>query len=95
MYGLQQEPLRDLASMVGGALALGRLHAVRSENPLLADLLDESRVSPGDGSFQVEMALPLVTLADHLGECARHPRANALAPCSPCWKPATAAFRSK
>jgi hypothetical protein len=66
--------------MVGGALALGRLQAVRSDNPMLADLLDESRVIPGDSSFQVEMALPLVTLADQLGECARRPRASASAP---------------
>jgi len=80
VYGAQQEPLRDLASMVGGALALGRLQAVRSENPLLADLLDESRVIPGEGSFQVEMALPLVALGDQLGECARHPRGNAPPP---------------
>jgi hypothetical protein len=80
VYGEQQEPLRDLASMVGGALALGRLHAVRSENPVLADLLDESRVIPGDGSFQVEMALPLGTLAEQLGECARSARAAAPAP---------------
>jgi hypothetical protein len=80
VYGPEQEPLRDLASMVGGALALGRLHAVRSEDPMLAELLDESRVIPGDGSFQVEMALPLVALADQLGECARQPRANAPIP---------------
>lgn len=80
VYGPQQEPLRDLASMVGGALALGRLHAVRSENPMLAELLDESRVIPGDGSFQVEMALPLAALADQLGECARQPQASPLAP---------------
>jgi hypothetical protein len=43
---------------------------------MLADLLDESRVIPGDGSFQVEMALPLATLADQLGECARQPQAS-------------------
>lgn len=71
VYGAEQPLLSDLASAIGGAFALGRLHAAREDNPLLADLLDRSRVIPGDGSFQVEMALPLDTIAEQLGECAR------------------------
>jgi hypothetical protein len=71
VVGSQQEELEDLARVIGGAFALGRLHAVRSDQPVLAELLDESRVIPGDGSFQLEMALPLATIAEQLGECAR------------------------
>lgn len=71
VYGAEQPLLSDLASSIGGAFALGRLHAAREDNPVLADLLDQSRVIPGDGSFQVEMALPLDTIAAQLGECAR------------------------
>jgi hypothetical protein len=71
VYGAEQPLLSDLAGSIGGALALGRLHAVRAENPVLADLLDQSRVIRGDGSFQVEMALPLDTLAEQLGQCAQ------------------------
>ncbi|MEY4547680.1 MAG: hypothetical protein RL685_3875 [Pseudomonadota bacterium] len=70
VYGAEPPLLSDLASSIGGALALGRLQAVRGDNPVLADLLDQSRVIPGDGSFQVEMALPLDTIAAQLGECA-------------------------
>jgi hypothetical protein len=72
VYGAQQPLLADLAKSIGGAFALGRLHAAREDNPLLADLLDQSRVIPGDGSFQVEMALPVATIAEQLGECARN-----------------------
>ncbi len=71
VYGQEAEKLRDLATTVGGALSLGRLHALREEDNLLAGLLDESRVIPGSGSFQLEMALPLSTIEEHLGECAR------------------------
>jgi hypothetical protein len=70
VYGAEPPLLSDLASSIGGALALGRLQAVRGDNPVLADLLDQSQVIPGDGSFQVEMALPLDTIAAQLGECA-------------------------
>jgi hypothetical protein len=74
IYGSEPDLLKDLASLIGGAFALGRLQAVRSKEPVLADLLDESRVIPGAGSFQVEMALPLASIAAQLGECARAPR---------------------
>jgi hypothetical protein len=71
VYGAEPHLLSDLASSIGGAFALGRLHAAREDNPILADLLDQSRVIPGDGSFQVEMALPIDTIAAQLGDCAR------------------------
>ncbi len=71
VHGAQQPLLSDLATAIGGAFALGRLHAVRADNPVLAELLDQSRVIPGEGSFQVEMALPVAVLAEQLGACAQ------------------------
>jgi hypothetical protein len=71
VYGQDEEKLRDLGTAIGGALSLGRLHALREDNTLLSDLLDESRVIPGSGSFQLEMALPLSAIEAQLGECAR------------------------
>jgi hypothetical protein len=69
--GQDDETLADLAQTVAGALSLGRLQAVREDDRLLADLLDESRVIPSQGSFQLEVALPLATVERQLGECAR------------------------
>jgi hypothetical protein len=73
VHGEQPEALAELGRAIAGALAMGRLQAVRDDDPLLADLLDESRVIPGDGSFQLEVALPLATLEEALGACARTP----------------------
>jgi hypothetical protein len=73
VHGAHREALEELGQALAGALAMGRLQAVRDDDRLLADLLDESRVIPGDGSFQLEMAVPLATLQETLGECARAP----------------------
>lgn len=73
VHGERPEGLAELGRALAGALAMGRLQAVRDDDRLLADLLDESRVIPGDGSFQLEVALPLATLEDALGACARTP----------------------
>jgi len=74
VYGQDEDKLADLGVALGGALALGRLQAVEEKEALLSDLLDESRVTPGAGSFQFEMALPLETIERQLGECARQAR---------------------
>jgi hypothetical protein len=71
VYGSKQDALEDLGRVIGAAFALGRLQAAREKEPMLADLLDESRVIPGAGSFQIEMALPLATIQEQLGECAK------------------------
>jgi hypothetical protein len=70
VYGREPELVKELGTAIGGALALGRLSAVREENVLSSDLLDASRVIPDDGSFQLEIALPLATLQHQLGACA-------------------------
>jgi hypothetical protein len=72
--GQDEELLADLGQSIAGALSLGRLQAVREDDPLLADLLDASRVIPSEGSFQLEVALPLATVERQLGECARDAR---------------------
>lgn len=69
--GPDRDKLADLAQTVAGALSLGRLQAVREDDQLLADLLDESRVIPSEGSFQLEIALPLSSVERQLGECAK------------------------
>jgi hypothetical protein len=69
--GPNDKALADLAQTAAGALSLGRLQAVREDDRLLVDLLDESRVIPSQGSFQLEVALPLATVERQLGECAR------------------------
>lgn len=71
VYGTDAAQLSDLARSIGGALSLARLGAAREEDPVLFDLLEQSRVIPDDGSFQLEMALPLDTIREQLGECAR------------------------
>ncbi len=63
--------VKDLGTALAGALAMGRLHAVQQQETLLAELLDQSRVIPGQAGFQLEMALPLSAIEDQLGECAR------------------------
>ncbi|HTV22952.1 MAG TPA: hypothetical protein VMG12_29880 [Polyangiaceae bacterium] len=72
--GQDESKLSDLARAVAGALSLGRLGAVRDDDRLLADLLDESRVIPSQGSFQLEVALPLASVERQLGECAKSAR---------------------
>ena len=72
--GRDDEKLADLGQAIAGALSLGRLQAVREDDALLADLLDESRVIPSRGSFQLEVALPLASVERQLGECARNAR---------------------
>jgi hypothetical protein len=72
--GGDDEKLSELARALAGALSLGRLQAVRDDDPLLADLLDESRVIPSQGSFQLEVALPLSSVERQLGECAKGAR---------------------
>jgi hypothetical protein len=72
--GPDEELLAELGQSIAGALSLGRLQAVREDDRVLADLLDESRVIPSAGSFQLEVALPLATVERQLGECARNAR---------------------
>jgi hypothetical protein len=71
VHGDRQEAIAELGRALAGALSVARLQALHDDDRLLADLLDESRVIPGDGSFQLEVALPLATIEEALGDCAR------------------------
>lgn len=71
VHGARQDELSDLGVAIAGALSVGRVQAVREQNSLLADLLDESRIVPGDMNFQLEMALPRGAIERQLGACAR------------------------
>lgn len=61
----------DLGKTLGGVLSLGRLQAGASRDDQLSELLETARVRPRDGSFSVEVALPLPLLERGLGPCAK------------------------
>lgn len=70
VYGEGQQA-KDLATSIGAALAVARMKAVHDGDEALAELLDLSAVKPDATGFQMEMALPLEMIEQHLGECAR------------------------
>jgi hypothetical protein len=49
----------DLGRSLGGAMALGKVKARAEGDDDLQELLDVSRVVPHDGTFRIEVALPL------------------------------------
>jgi hypothetical protein len=69
--GPDAQQVSDLGKTLGGALSLARLDlpGEGEEKQLLSDLLDQAKVDPGNGSFRVELALPLPMLQKHLGWC--------------------------
>jgi hypothetical protein len=73
VHGEDREALSDLARTLGGAIAAGRLQAQASGDARLAELLDGARVSPEDGRFSLELALPAATLERWFEGCAGRP----------------------
>jgi hypothetical protein len=63
--------LDELARSLDSAFALWRRYAQTHNQPELAALLDQAKVTPGTGSFSVQLALPLETLRDKLANCAK------------------------
>ncbi len=61
--------VKDLGKALGGALSLARLKAKAEGDTEAEALLDYARVNPSDGSFKVEMALPLEALKKQLAFC--------------------------
>lgn len=59
----------DLGKSLGGMLALARLHLQVRQNPDLAELLDLARIEPGNGRFNLELALPMEFLEKQLASC--------------------------
>lgn len=63
--------LSDLARAMGGVLAAARLHAQVNGDRILAELLDQASVSPGDGLFTVNVALPFDRVERWFAGCGR------------------------
>jgi len=70
MSGQQPEMTRDVASSLGGALSLARMKARAEGQEDLAEFLDFARIDPDEGSFSMELALPIEYIRERLGECA-------------------------
>ncbi len=61
----------DLARALGGVLAGARLHAQVTGDRVLADLLDQASVIPANGSFSVQVALPIERVESWFANCRR------------------------
>ena len=59
----------DLGKTLGAALSLGRLKAQSDGDEKLAELMELARVSPRDGRFSLEMALPMPLIQRQMGPC--------------------------
>ncbi len=59
----------DLGKTLGTALSLGRLKAQADGEEQLAELLDLASVSPRNGRFSLDLALPLPMIQNVLGRC--------------------------
>jgi hypothetical protein len=77
VHGEDPAALSDLARTLGGAIAAGRLEAQARGDARLAELLDGARVSPEDGRFSLELALPAATLERWFEGCAGRPPGGA------------------
>ncbi|MGK3987776.1 hypothetical protein WME99_32340 [Sorangium sp. So ce136] len=69
----------DLGKTLGTAISLGRLKAQADGEEQLAELLDLARVSPHEGRFSMDLALPLPMIEKAMGNC-RKRRRNGEAP---------------
>jgi hypothetical protein len=61
----------DLGKTLGSALSLGRLKAQADGDEKLAELMELARVSPRDGRFSLELALPMPLIQREMGPCKR------------------------
>ncbi|WP_437969340.1 hypothetical protein WMF04_08580 [Sorangium sp. So ce260] len=59
----------DLGKTLGTALSLARLKAQSDDEEQLVELLDLARVSPRDGRFSLDLALPLPMIQKVMGRC--------------------------
>jgi hypothetical protein len=62
----------DLGKTLGAALSLGRLKAQSDGDEKLAELMELARVSPRDGRFSMELALPMPLIQRQMGPCKKH-----------------------
>jgi hypothetical protein len=64
--------VNDLGKTLGAALSLGRLKAQSDGDEKLAELMELARVSPRDGRFSMELALPMPLIQRQMGPCKKH-----------------------
>jgi hypothetical protein len=69
VHGKDPAALNDLAHSLEAAFNLWRRYAQTHHEPELAALLDQAKVTPGTGTFSVQLALPLAILRDKLADC--------------------------
>jgi len=69
--GPTEADVNDLGKTLGAALSLGRLKAQSDGDEKLADLMELARVSPRNGRFSLEMALPMPLIQREMGPCKR------------------------
>lgn len=62
----------DLGKTLGSALSLGRLKAQSDGDEKLAELMELARISPHNGRFSLEMALPMPVIQRQMGPCRRN-----------------------
>jgi hypothetical protein len=63
--------VEDLAKALGAALSVARLKATAEGDPKLAALLDHAEVVPGQGGFDLELALPADLLQQFFKDCGK------------------------
>jgi hypothetical protein len=73
--GSDADKVADLGKSLGAALSVARLQAQAEGQKELVELLDFARVRPDDGTFQLEVALPLAYLQQKLASCGEERRA--------------------
>jgi hypothetical protein len=73
--GEDADKVKDLGKSLGAALSVARLQAQAEGQKELVELLDFARVRPDDGTFQLEVALPLAYLQQKLASCGEERRA--------------------
>jgi hypothetical protein len=71
--GPDPQMVQDLGQMLGTALSLGRFRARAEGDANLAELLEYANVSPNDGRFVAEIALPLAVIEKQLAFCKETP----------------------
>jgi hypothetical protein len=69
LSGPDGDKVTDLGKSLGGVLSLARLKAQADNDTDFADLLDLARVTPDNGKFRAELALPMDFLSQKLAWC--------------------------
>jgi len=77
--GPNQDDISDLAKSMGGVLSLARATAEENGDDKLNTLLEDARVRPRDGSFTLDVALPLEVLKE-MGPCRKREPAPSASP---------------